>query len=105
MSIHGAKSRRVLSSSRALNRRDEGDGGADGRVVDLDMDGDGLFNAYVDFIIFMWRDPCDSDFSNSVYTVPVEVGTNGDVFHLQVDTGSSDLVSRIPLSKHRLQFH
>jgi hypothetical protein len=77
-----------------LGRRDEGEGGADGIVLDLTMVGDGLFNAYVahcskvdvDVKLLMWRHP-------SIYTVPVQVGTNNDVFYLQVDTGSSDFVS------------
>ncbi|KAG8949163.1 hypothetical protein FRC04_008961 [Tulasnella sp. 424] len=55
---------------RIPRRGTSGPGGQDGVVVDLTMQGDGLYHC--------------------VYTVPAQVGTSQTQFQLQVDTGSSD---------------
>ncbi|KAL5535120.1 hypothetical protein ACEPAF_3214 [Sanghuangporus sanghuang] len=62
---------RRSQNSISMSRRDEGNGGSDGVVLDLSLVGDGI--------------------SSAVYTVPVTVGSNSQPFNLQVDTGSSDL--------------
>ncbi|KAF8495746.1 aspartic peptidase domain-containing protein [Russula emetica] len=53
------------------SERDEGPGGSAGMVLPLNMVGAGMYEA--------------------VYTAAVQVGSNGQNFSLQVDTGSSDL--------------
>ncbi|TFY81033.1 hypothetical protein EWM64_g2979, partial [Hericium alpestre] len=52
-------------------KRNEGDGGAGGVVLALDMVGGGFYEA--------------------VYTLPVSIGSSGQNLSLQVDTGSSDM--------------
>ncbi|TDL15029.1 acid protease [Rickenella mellea] len=52
-------------------KRDEGNGGSQGIVLDLELIGDGIFDA--------------------VYTVPVMVGSTNQTLSLQVDSGSSDM--------------
>ena len=72
---------------------------AAGELVNLTLVGDGIYTACV-------CDPCllssvrcwtwqraVADAPRSVYTIPVAVGNNSQQFALQVDTGSSDLVS------------
>ncbi|EJD04408.1 acid protease [Fomitiporia mediterranea MF3/22] len=60
--------------ARAKVKRDEGNGGTDGVVLDLTLVGDATELE-----------------EEEVYTVPVTVGSSGQTFKLQVDTGSSDL--------------
>ncbi|KAI0049389.1 acid protease [Auriscalpium vulgare] len=68
-----ASSSRWKGKARAapVLRRQEGQGGAAGIVLPLEMVGGGMYEA--------------------VYTVPVQVGKQGQNLSLQVDTGSSDL--------------
>ncbi|KAH9890389.1 aspartic peptidase domain-containing protein [Cubamyces lactineus] len=58
-------------TARDLHVRDEGTGGAAGIVIPIQL-------------------LQESDYQ-SVYVVPLAIGTTGNSFHLQVDTGSSDL--------------
>ncbi|THH05133.1 hypothetical protein EW145_g5017 [Phellinidium pouzarii] len=58
------------AKTRANARRDEGSGGSDGIILDMNLVGDGIYSA--------------------IYTVPVNIGKSNESFPVQVDTGSSD---------------
>ena len=84
-----------------INNRDEGIGGVLGIVLSLDNDGSckpDFSLIYIYFFYYLFFLPLTSLSTNRIYriyTLPIKVGTTNKPFSLQVDTGSSDLVSNV----------
>ncbi|KAG6871558.1 hypothetical protein C0995_003074 [Termitomyces sp. Mi166 len=74
-----------------IPRSAEGSGGADGIVLPLEVVGGGVYDMWVIFFIVAGYGLIMV--SDRAYTIEVSVGVDGQSVYLQVDTGSSDLVS------------